>query len=77
MLDLLKERIKKLIAEEKYWINENLMLKSDIKRLKTPKTPLQNKEIDETKAKAKIGELKFFQKLDLFRSMKHLYNKQI
>lgn len=44
------------MAEEKEWINKNLKLKLDIKRLKNPETPEQNKEIDEIKAK--IGELK-------------------
>lgn len=45
-LDQLKERIKELIKEEKQWIAENLKLKSEIKLLKTPKTPEQTKQID-------------------------------
>ena len=61
--------------EEKQWISENLKLKSEIKCLKTPKTPEQTKQIDQNKAK--IGELKFFQRLGLFKSMKQLYNKPV
>lgn len=46
MLDSLKQKLKDVMNEEKEWINKNLKLKSDIKRLKNPETTEQNKEID-------------------------------
>lgn len=55
-LDTLKDRIKDLVNEEKEWINKNLKLKTDIKRLKQQEPSDQNREIEDIKLK--IAELR-------------------